>query len=133
MGLTLLIAVEDCAARRLVKPEETEEMNSGEIQQTNDDEGDSVKEKTNDDTSENPDDDEATTESGGKSQYEKNKERNVAQLKDIIAQLQAKFPMPELEVARKELSKVTAAVKGKQGRKEPTARRESQRTKDKIR
>ena len=93
--LLSLIVVEDCAARCLVKPEETEEMNASELQQAKNDEGDLGKAKTNDDEGENPDDDKTKNNSGGKSQYKKNKEKNVAQIKEILADLDAQYPMPE--------------------------------------
>ena len=93
--LLSLIVAEDCATRCLVKPEETEETNASELQQTKNDEGDSGKAKTNDDEGENPDDDKTKKNSGGKSQYKKDKEKNIAQIKEILADLDAQYPMPE--------------------------------------
>ena len=70
--------------------------------------------------------------SAGKSQYEKDKEKNVAELQHILADLNAKYPMPELG---EKVSKAQAAKKKhekKDEKTEPVVRRESQRNKDKI-
>lgn len=131
MGLTLLIAPEDCATRCLVKPEEMEEMNAREIQKTDNDEGNAEKAKMNDDMDENSDNDETKKKSGGKSQYEKDKEKNIAWIQEILMDLDAHYLLPE-EFTQNKLLKVKAK-KGKQGQKEPTIRWESQRMRDKIR
>ena len=130
----MLIGADDCAARRLLKAEETEDINGCEIT-ANDDECE--KEKTNDDEcgkEVDPNNDKAEKKSGGKSQYEKDREKNIAEVKDLLENLKEQYPMPE-ELARKEVPNVPAVKKGKKGRNEPTTttRRESQRTKDKIR
>ena len=66
----------------------------------------------------------------GKSQYEQDKEKNVAELQGILAELNDKYLLP-IEVAGKTSKKQVA--KNKQEKKEPRVRRESQRAKDKIR
>ena len=68
--------------------------------------------------------------SGGKSQYEKSKEKNVAELQDILADLNAKFPMPA-ELGEK-VSKTQTAKKKQEKNEKKEVRRESQRNKDKI-
>ena len=75
-------------------------------------------------------DDEKGTMPVGKSQYEKDKERNVAQLQNILEDLKEKYLVP-VELERGESKK--QAVKKKGEKKEPVVRRESQRAKDKIR
>jgi len=75
-------------------------------------------------------DNEKGKKAGGKSQYEQDKEKNVAELQGILAELNDKYPLP-IEVAGKTLKKQVA--KNKQEKKEPGVRRESQRAKDKIR
>lgn len=72
-------------------------------------------------------DNEKGKKAGGKSQYEQDKEKNVAELQGILAELNDKYPLP-IEVAGK-----TQVAKNKQEKKEPGVRRESQRVKDKIR
>lgn len=67
----------------------------------------------------------------GKSQYEINKENNIKKIKQKLAELEAKYPVPN-EFAQKKLPKAPAVKKGKQVRNEPTVRRESQRGKDKT-
>ena len=61
-------------------------------------------------------------------------EKNIAEVKDLLENLKEQYLMPE-ELARKEVPKVPAVKKGKKGQNEltTTTRRESQRTKDKIR
>jgi hypothetical protein len=79
--------------------------------------------------SDDNDHDEKGTKTVGKSQYEKDKERNIAQLQNILEDLKEKYPVP-VELAGKELKK--QAVKKKGEKKELVVRRESQRAKDKI-
>ena len=75
-------------------------------------------------------DNEKGKKAGGKSQYEQDKEKNVAELQGILVELNNKYLLP-IEVAGKTLKKQVA--KNKQEKKEPGVRRESQRAKDKIR
>ena len=75
-------------------------------------------------------DNEKGKKAGGKSQYEQDKEKNVAELQGILAELNDQYPLP-IEVAGKTSKKQVA--KNKQEKKEPGVRRESQRAKDKIR
>ena len=86
-----------------------------------------------DDTCADREKDKKAEPSAGKSQYEKDKEKNIAELQDILADLNAKYPMPELG---EQVSKTQAAKKKqekKNEKKEPVVRRESQRNKNKIR
>jgi len=131
------VAAQDCAGRSLVKPEEAAEgmasemeMGDGEGQNEAPAEGDKEEEDKSHDRSGDDDDEEKGTETVGKSQYVINKERNIAQIQDILEDLNEKYPMP-VELASKESKK--RAVKKKGERKEPVVRRESQRAKDKIR
>lgn len=121
--LTLLIAAEDCAVRSLVKPEsaqgEDREMQTGEWEKSN--------EKP--DESSADDSDNATV--AGKSQYEINKEKNIEEIKQKLADLEEQYPLPE-EFVQKTTTKAPAVKKGKQVQNETAVRRESQRGKDKI-
>ncbi|KIJ91185.1 hypothetical protein K443DRAFT_135548 [Laccaria amethystina LaAM-08-1] len=101
--LTLFIAEEDCAARSLKSKEKADA--SG--------------------------DDSPNAAVAGKSQYEINKERNMKEIKQRLAELEEQYPLPK-EFAQKKLPKAPAVKKGKQGRNETVVRRESQRGKDKI-
>ena len=118
------IAAEDCAARSLtVKPEQAED---GKVETTKESEGQGevVKEKILDshDGSDNiGNKGKKAKASAGKSQYCKDREKNIAQLQNILSDLKAKYPM-DVEVSK------TQAGKKKKGKKEPVER---QRNKDK--
>ncbi|KIM35207.1 hypothetical protein M413DRAFT_20789 [Hebeloma cylindrosporum] len=83
-------SAEDCAARSLVKAEEGRDASETGAEEC---------EKAVD-----ANDDEIQKKSGGKSQYEKDKEKNIAEIQGILANLDAEYPMPE-GFGRKELSK----------------------------
>ena len=120
--LTSPIATEDCAARSLVKPEPAQrdgrKMETGEWEKSDEKADDSGEESDN-----------ATV--TWKSQYEINKENNIKEIKQRLAELEEQFPLPE-EFAKEKLPKAPAAKKGKQVRNESAVRRQSQRGKDKI-
>jgi hypothetical protein len=124
--------------RSLVKPEEAAEGMASETEMSNSEkqneapaEGGKEKKDNSHDCSGDDDDEKGTkTVTVGKSQYEKDKERNVAQLQNILENIKEKYPVP-VELAGKESKK--QAVKKKGEKKEPVVRRESQRAKDKIR
>jgi hypothetical protein len=117
-----LVATEDRAARRLVKAETTEDTSD-----SDDENEEEEKAKFPDDSDDDPDD---AVNKMGKSQYEKDKEKNIEELKEILSEIKAKYPMPE-EFARKNIPKVPAVKRGKEGRTAPESRRVSQRVKDK--
>ena len=132
-------------ARSLAKTEPTEETDS-EIEKMNDgkkeDEDPAEWEKEKKDNSHNGSDNVGKTSTdkrkgkqkskqpAGKSQYEKDKECNVGELKEILTNLKAQYPMPAEFSGEASLKK---EVKKKQEKREPVVRRKSQRTKDKIR
>ena len=120
--LTLLIATEDCATRSLVKPKSTRgddrDMQSGEWEKSND--------KVDDGSSDDSDNATVT----GKSQYEINKEKNIEEIKQKLAELEEQYPLPK-ECAQKKIMKAPAVKKG-QVQNETAVRQESQRGKDKI-
>jgi len=100
--LTLLIAAKDCAARTLVKPESVQgddsEMQTGEWEKSN--------EKV--DGSGN-DSDNATV--AGKSQYEMNKEKNIEEIKQKLADLEKQYPLPK-EFAEKKITQGASSEEG---------------------
>jgi len=131
------VAAQDCTGRSLVQPEEAmegmaseTEMSDSEKQNEAPVEGGKEQKDNSHDCSGDDDDDEKGTKTVGKSQYEKDKERNVAQLQNILEDIKEKHPVP-VELAGKESKK--QAVKKKGEKVEPVVRRESQRAKDKIR
>lgn len=67
----------------------------------------------------------------GKSQYEKDKEQNIKEIKEKLAELDAQYPLPE-EFAKKQLPKAPAVKKRNEAQNETAVRRQSQRGKDKI-
>jgi hypothetical protein len=67
----------------------------------------------------------------GVSKYEINKEKNIEEIKQKLADLEEQYPLPE-EFVQKTTTKAPAVKKGKQVRNETAVRRESQRGKDKI-
>ena len=66
-----------------------------------------------------------------KSQYKKDKEWNIKEIKEKLAELDAQYPLPE-EFAKKQLPKVPAVKKRNEAQNETAVRRQSQRGKDKI-
>ena len=71
------------------------------------------------------------TQSTGKSQYERTKEKNVQEIKEILTKLDEEFPAMK-EVPQKESSKVPVVKKGKQEQRETVVIWQSQRNQDKI-
>jgi len=67
----------------------------------------------------------------GKSKYKLNKEKNIKEIKQRLAELDEWYPLPK-ELAQKNLLKAPAAKKGKQVRNETAVVWASQRGKDKI-
>jgi hypothetical protein len=118
----LFIAEEDCAARSLVKPESAQ----GDDREMQSEGWEKSKEKADASGDDSP-----NAAVAGKSQYEINKERNMKEIKQRLAELEEQYPLPK-EFAQKKLPKAPAVKKGKQGRNETAVRRESQRGKDKI-
>jgi hypothetical protein len=138
------LAAEDCAARSLsVKPDQAEDkIDGGKVETTKESEeqDDEIFSDSHDgsddigDTRRNKEKGKQAKSSApaGKSEYSKNREKNIAELQNILSDLKAQYPMP-VEFNEKELKKQAAKKKKqekKHKKKEPVERRELQRTKD---
>lgn len=101
----------------------------GDDDETRSAEGENSKGQADGDDSDN-DYEAKNTQSTGKSQYERTKEKNVQEIKEMLAKLD-EFPVMK-EVPQKESSKVPVVKKGKQERCETVVIWQSQRNQDKI-
>ena len=108
----------------------SETMQEDDDEPTRSAEGENSKELADGDDSDN-DYETTNVQSTGKSQYKKDKEKNVQEIKEMLAKLDEEFPALK-EFSQKESSKVPVVMKGKQERGQKVVIRQSQRNQDKI-